>query len=83
MVVSTNSEKDNSDLVRKLDSIGGFPTFGSSPLNLDLFSELSKQRGFKLVVLNITGIPGHIDELRIYMNSKCIDILTVNPLTAE
>ena len=77
MVVSTNSEEDNSDLVGKLDSIGGLPTFGSSPLNLDLLSELSKHRGFMLAALNITGIPGHIDELRIYMSSTCIDILTV------
>ena len=33
---------------------------------------------FKIAALNITSIPGHIDELRIYMNSKCIDILAVN-----
>ena len=78
MVVSTNSEEDNLDLVGKLDSIQGLSTFGSSPLNADLLSELSKHRGFKLTALNITSIPGHIDELRIYMNSKCIDILAVN-----
>ena len=66
MVVSTNSEQHNSHLVGKLDSIE------------DLLSELSKHRGFKIAALNITSIPGHIDELRIYMNSKCIDILAVN-----
>ena len=77
LVASTNSEQDNSDLVGKLDLEGHF-TYGSSPLNADLLSELSKNRGFKLAALNITSIPGHIEELRIYMNSKCIDILAVN-----
>ena len=78
MVASTNSEQDNSDLVGKLDSIDGLSTFGSSPLNVDLLNELSKHRGFKLAALNVTSIPGHIDELRIYMNSKSIDILAIN-----
>ena len=78
MVASTNSEQDNSDLVGKLDSIDGLSTFGSSPLNVNLLSQLSKHRGFKLAALNISSIPGHIDELRIFMNSKCIDILAVN-----
>ena len=77
MVASTNSEQDKSDLVRKLDLEGHF-TYGSSPLNADLLSELSKNRGFKLTALNITSIPGHIEELRIYVNSDCIDILAVN-----
>ena len=77
MVASTNSEQDNSDLVGKLDSEGHF-TYGSSPLNADLLSELSKSRGFKLAALNITSIPGHIEELRIYTNLKCTDILAVN-----
>ena len=77
MVASTNSEQDNSDLVGKLDLEGHF-TNGSSPLNADLLSELSTNRGFKLAALNITSIPGHIEGLRIYMNSKCIDILAVN-----
>ena len=78
MVVSTNSEQDNLDLVGELDSIEGISTFSSSSLNVDLLSELSKDRGFKKAALNITSIPGHIEELQIYMNSKCIDILTVN-----
>ena len=77
LVASTNSEQDNSDLVGKLDSEGHF-TYGSSTFNADLLSELSKNRGFKLAALNITSIPGHIGELRIYMNTKCIDILAVN-----
>ena len=77
MVASTNSEQDNSDLVGKLDLEGHF-TCGSSPLNADLLSEISKNRGFKLAALNITSIPDHIEELWIYMNSKSIDILAVN-----
>ena len=77
MFASTNSEQDNSALVGKLDLEGHF-TYGSSPLNADLLSELSKNRGFKLAALNITSILGHIEELRIYMNSKCIDILAVS-----
>lgn len=56
----------------------GHFTYGSSPLNADVLSELSKNRGFKLAALDITSIPGHIEEFRIYMNSKCIDILAVN-----
>ena len=31
-----------------------------------------------MVASNITSIPGHIEELRIYMNLKCTDILAVN-----
>ena len=74
MVASTNSEQDDSDLVGKLDSLEGLSTFGSSPLNVDLLSELSKRRGFKLASLNIIIVFPAI----IYMNSKCIDILAVN-----
>ena len=77
MVASTNSEQDNSDIVDKLDLEGHF-TYGSSPLNADLLSELSKSRGFKLAALNITSIPSDIEEMRIYMNLKCTDILAVN-----
>ena len=43
-------------------------------------SELSKSGCFKLAALNITSIPGHIEELRIYMDTKCIDILAVTKL---
>ena len=77
MVTSTNSEQDNSDLVSKLDLEVDF-TYGSSPFNVDLLSELSKNRGFKLAALKITSIPNHIEELRIYMNSRCLDTLMVN-----
>ena len=61
-----------------MDSIEGLSTFSSSSLNVDLLSEVSKHRGFKIAALNNTSIPDHIDELQIYMNSKCIDILVVN-----
>ena len=77
MVTSTNSEQGNLDLISKLDSVGHF-TYGSSPFNADLLSELSKKRDFKLPALNIITIPSHIEELRIYMNSRCIDTLAVN-----
>ena len=43
-------------------------------------SELSKNLCFKLAALNITSFPGHIEELRIYMNTECIDILAVTKL---
>jgi len=77
LAASTKSEQDNSDFVSKLDLEGHF-TYSLSPLNADLLSELSKNRGFKLAALNTASIPGHIEELRIYMNLKCIDILAVN-----
>ena len=41
-------------------------------LNADLLSELSKHRVFKLAALNVTSIPGHIEELRIYMNDEMV-----------
>ena len=78
LIASTNSEQDNSDLVGKLDFIEGLSTFGSSSLNADLLSEISKHTGAKLAAINITSIPGRIEKLGIYMNSKCIDILLVN-----
>ena len=31
-----------------------------------------------MVASNITSIPGYIEELRIYINLKCTDILAVN-----
>lgn len=35
-------------------------------------------RGFKIASLNITSLPKHIDELRICMNDKEIDVLAIN-----
>ena len=77
MEASTSSEQDNPDPVGKLDS-EGHSTCGSSPFNAGVLSEISKNRGFKLAALNIASIPGYIEELRVYMNIKCIDILAVN-----
>ena len=41
-------------------------------------SQISKIRGFKMGLLNINGLSGHIDELRIVMSLKPLDILAVN-----
>ena len=38
----------------------------------------NKPRGFKLAAINIATISGYIEELRVYMNKKCIDILEIN-----
>ena len=39
---------------------------------------MSNNRGFKLAALNIVSLQAHIDELRVYMHSKVIDILAMN-----
>ena len=36
------------------------------------------KRGFKLASLNITSLPKHIDELRILLADKSIDVLSIN-----
>ena len=36
------------------------------------------KRGFKMACLNITSLPRHIDELRIILHSKCLDLLAIN-----
>ena len=41
-------------------------------------SQIFKNRGFKMGLLNINGLSGHIDELRIVMSLKPLDILAVN-----
>ena len=35
-------------------------------------------RGFKLANLNITSLPNHIDELRVLLADKPIDVLSIN-----
>jgi hypothetical protein len=35
-------------------------------------------RGFKIASLNIASLPKHIDELRVCMNAKEIDVLAIN-----
>ena len=42
------------------------------------FSFLPRERGFKLASLNITSLPKHIDELRILLADRPIDILSIN-----
>ena len=37
-----------------------------------------KVRGFKIASLNITSLPKHIDELRLYMCDKDADVLAIN-----
>ena len=49
-----------------------------SLLNSHLPKEMSNNRGFKLAALNIVSLQAHIDELRVYMHSKVIDILAIN-----
>ena len=44
----------------------------------DSFSFLPRERGFKLASLNITSLPKHIDELRILLADRSIDILAIN-----
>ena len=43
-----------------------------------LLNEMTNTRGFKIAALNINSLPAHIDELKAYMCSGCIDILAVN-----
>ena len=49
-----------------------------SLLNSHLLKGMSNNRGFKLAALNIVSLQAHIDELRVYMHSKVIDILAIN-----
>ena len=44
----------------------------------DSFSFLPHVRGFKLASINITSLPKHIDELRILLADRSIDILAIN-----
>jgi hypothetical protein len=48
---------------------------GDRPLNIDhnVFG-----RGLVMVSLNINSLFAHIDELRVYMNTSKIDVLTIN-----
>ena len=83
MDASTSSKEDNSGLVRNLD-FEGHSTCSLSPVNINLLSKKSsKHRGFKLAALNIACIPGNIEELRVYMNMKRIDILAINETSLD
>lgn len=51
----------------------------SDPPHFDnVINLVPKIRGFKIASLNITSLPKHIDELRIYMFSKDVDVLAIN-----
>ena len=43
-----------------------------------LRKSLENLKGFRIVHLNITSIPKHIDKLRIYLIKKPVDILSIN-----
>ena len=43
-----------------------------------LLNEMTNTRGFKIAALNINSLSAHIDELKAYLCSGCIDILAVN-----
>ena len=47
----------------------------SSSLNSQTL--IPNKRGFKMACLNITSLPRHIDELRIILYSKCLDLLAI------
>ena len=52
-------------------------------LNRTLLQEIHNPRGFKIAVLNISSLPVHSNELRVYMNSKSIDILSINEIRLD
>ena len=49
-------------------------------VNRTLLQEIPNSRGFKIAALNISSPPVHSDELRVYMNTKSIDILAINEI---
>ena len=49
-------------------------------VNRTLLQEIPNSRGFKIAALNISSQPVHSDELRVYMNTKSIDILAINEI---
>ena len=49
-----------------------------APQLSDLTLGIPNSRGFKLACLNISSPPKHIDELRIFLHNKYLDILAIN-----
>ena len=41
-------------------------------------SLVPQTRGFKIASLNIASLPAHIDELRLFMADKNLDVLAIN-----
>ena len=52
--------------------------FSSSAHVQPNLSGISVTRGFKIASINLVSLYKHIDQLRIYMLSKTVDILAVN-----
>ena len=52
-------------------------TSSANPRHYESFS-IPKIRGFKIAFLNAGTIPGHLDELRLGMQTNCFDILAIN-----
>ena len=52
-------------------------------LNKTLLQEISNSRRFKITALNINSLPVYCDELRVYMNTKRIDILAINEIRSD
>ena len=50
----------------------------SNNFNSDSCTFLPSKRGFKMASLNITSLPKHIDELRVFLAASTIDILAIN-----
>ena len=50
----------------------------SNNFNFDSYTFLPSRRGLKMTSLNITSLPKHIDELRIFLAASTIDILAIN-----
>ena len=52
-------------------------------LNRTFLQEIPNSRGFKIAASNISSQPVHSDELRVYMNTKSIDILAINEIRLD
>ena len=51
---------------------------GRSMLNSSYMTSALKVRGFKIASINVTSLPLHIEELRLIMADRCLDLLSVN-----
>ena len=52
-------------------------------VNRTLLQEISNSRRFKIAALNISSQHVHSDELRVYVNTKSIDILAINEIRLD
>ena len=51
---------------------------GKISLSNNPFSELNSSRGLKIACININSLLKNIDQLRIMLESNCLDILAIN-----